>query len=56
MQLGSSNDAEKAKVLQAISKCKLTLQNSNCLMDIKFVHGELPCLIKCTPVSKLHMQ
>ncbi|GIX95655.1 recQ-mediated genome instability protein 1 [Caerostris extrusa] len=57
MQLQAAENPEKRKeVMEAISKCKLTLQNYNCLMDIKFTSGFKPCLVKAYPVGELHIQ
>lgn len=52
----SKNMEIRKEVMQTISKFKLTLQNYNCLMDVKFTPGEKPCIIKCSPVTKLHIQ
>ncbi|GIY25836.1 recQ-mediated genome instability protein 1 [Caerostris darwini] len=57
MQLQAAENPDKRKeVMEAISKCKLTLQNYNCLMDIKFTSGFKPCLVKAYPVEELHIQ
>ncbi|GBM53545.1 RecQ-mediated genome instability protein 1 [Araneus ventricosus] len=57
MQLQAAENPEKRReVMEAISKCKKTLQNYNCLMDVKFTPGSKPCLVKAYPTSPLHVQ
>ncbi|KAF8778740.1 RecQ-mediated genome instability protein 1 like protein [Argiope bruennichi] len=50
------NPGKRKEVMEAISKCKKTLQNYNCLMDVKFTPGSKPCLVKAYPMSPLHVQ
>ncbi|GFX29338.1 recQ-mediated genome instability protein 1 [Trichonephila clavipes] len=57
MQLQAATNPDKRKeVMEAISKCKVTLQEYNCLMDVKFSAGSKPCLVKAYPINELHVQ
>ncbi|GFT96167.1 recQ-mediated genome instability protein 1 [Nephila pilipes] len=57
MQLQAATNPEMRKeVMEAISKCKVTLQECNCLMDVHFPPDSKPCLVKVYPINELHIQ
>ncbi|KAG8189757.1 hypothetical protein JTE90_012932 [Oedothorax gibbosus] len=56
MQQNADTPEKRKEVAQAISKFKATLQDYNCLMDVKLTPGSTPCLIKCYPLDQLQQQ
>ncbi|XP_015923015.2 recQ-mediated genome instability protein 1 isoform X2 [Parasteatoda tepidariorum] len=57
LQKQAAQDQEKRKeIAMAISKCKSTLQDYNCLMDLQLSSDSKPCIMKCYPVTQLQMK
>ncbi|XP_054718500.1 recQ-mediated genome instability protein 1-like [Uloborus diversus] len=57
MQTQAAQDMQKKReVMGAISKCRTTLQNYSCLMDVKFMPGEKPVIVQFSPVGELELK
>ncbi|CAL1290121.1 unnamed protein product [Larinioides sclopetarius] len=55
-QLADENPQKQQEVKEALSKCRKTLLNYSCLMDVKFTPGLKSCLVKAYAMNPLHIQ